>query len=388
MTAALEPRLFALNVVDHPEAGSTVGIIAKRTYTLRRGICEVAEEQLALVEVPAMNDDASMLLHDLDTVLNRSAVDVIVTGHAYPPRTGLQAFDASVRVGSLQRQLRVFGERRCDRAHSGRARFRDAGEIEPVDLAWSSAYGGADPVTARLRGDPIERFCSEHGQPYNPCFGSFAYPRNRAGKGYLVEASDEALAACMLPQLEDPAQLLTPETLAVGRPDWWPAGPPVAALGWLSYNYFPRAAMVGLVPYVDAERFPADSLFEVQSDVLPAKSIAAVMPLAERVTIAVAQQAAVGMRCPDLPAAGAAVVLENLHPRSSTLSFQLPAERPQLLLQLPAAEPIELEAKIRTVHIEPDYDRISFVFVGEHQEPAFVGSGKRAHLRWAVKWAT
>lgn len=383
-TAEAIPRLYALNVVDHPQAGSQIGVVAKRTYCVRNGTCLVADEQLALVEEPLLSDDASMLIHDIDTVLNRTQVDVIVSGHAYPPHVA-RSFDARVSVGTLERRLRVFGDRTCARERSGRLRFSEPTELGPVDLSWTSAYGGADRVSAQKFGDPIQQFCQETKQPYEPVFGSYAYPRNRAGKGYLVDASDEALAACALPNLEDPEQLLTPESLVIGQPGFWPSGPRVAALGWLSYNYFPRSAMLGLFTYFDQERFAADSFYEVRAGVLQPQTIAASMPLAKRMEIAVAQQAAPGMRVAEL-AANAAVELQHLHRAHALWQFTLAGEVPSMLLQLPDGPPIDLSPQIRTVYIEPDHDRVSLVWVGEHREATPVGPGKLGKIKCAAKW--
>jgi Uncharacterized protein conserved in bacteria (DUF2169) len=164
-----------------------------------------------------------------------------------------------------------------------------------------------------------------------------------------------------------------------------PSGPPVAALGWLSYNCFPRAAMVGLPPLFDFSRFTPDTLFEVRQGLLPAASIAQRTPLGQRMSLGAAQQSAVGMRSAEL-AEGAPVALENLHPAQRAWSFTLPTERPRLMLQMPDERPAELNAQIRTVHIEPDSDRVSIVYVGEHHDPSFVGPGRREKIRCAVKW--
>lgn len=83
------PRVSALNVTDHPDKGSQVGVIAKRTYLVRGGRCVAADEQAALVEEPQMSEDDSELLHDFDIGLNRRQADVIVQGKAHPPRKGL-----------------------------------------------------------------------------------------------------------------------------------------------------------------------------------------------------------------------------------------------------------------------------------------------------------
>src|SRR5882672_3206332 len=132
------PRLSAFNVVDHPEKGSQAGVIAKRTYLIRNGRCVVSDEQEPLVEVPATTKDEVILTHDLDTVLNRKQVDVILAGKA---RTAAPArsFDIRVRVGGLERLLRVFGPRRCYRT-AGQLRFSEPEPVKEMDVDWTSAY--------------------------------------------------------------------------------------------------------------------------------------------------------------------------------------------------------------------------------------------------------
>jgi hypothetical protein len=380
------PRLFALNITDHPDGkGSQVGIIAKRTYQVRAGRCFVADEQVPLVEVPRVTDDKVGLLHDMDIVLNRRQTDVVVIGKARPPRKQERSFDLRVRVGMLDRSLRAFGDRRCVRTADGRLRFSEPEPIEEIEVGWGAAYGGVDEEARKRHGDPIEGFCKEAGQPYDPRFGLYAYPRNRAGKGYLVELTAEALDACAPPNLEDPRLLLTPETLAVGRPDRWPLGAPVAALGWLNYNCFPRSAMVGMPPHFDAASCPAASFFEVAMGVLNPNSIAPQMALPKRFDLAAAQQSAIGMRAPEI-APGAPVELLNLNPQLPSWTFALPREMPSLALQMPDQKAVALEPKIRTVLLEPELERLCIVWVGEHREPAPVGPGKRKQIRHGVRW--
>ncbi|HXI58131.1 MAG TPA: DUF2169 domain-containing protein, partial [Polyangia bacterium] len=201
------PRLAAVNVTDHPERGSQVGIVAKRTYTVCAGRCVVADEQVALVEDARLSDDDAALLHDVDIVLNRRQADIIVLGKARAPRK-TRSFEVRVRIGSLDRRVFAFGDRRCWRAADGRLQFSDAEPTDEIDLDWTSAYGGLDEASLKMNGDPFEAFYAEAQQPYHPRFGLYAYPRNRVGKGYLVEASPEALETCSLPNLEEPQALL------------------------------------------------------------------------------------------------------------------------------------------------------------------------------------
>lgn len=379
------PRLAALNVTDHPDKGSQVGVIAKRTYVVRGGRCVVADQQVALVEEPQIAEDGVDLLHDIDTALNRRQVDVVVLGKAHPPRTA-GTFELRVRVGALDRRVLVFGSRRCWRDPSGRLRFSDPEPVEDLSLGWTSAYGGVDLQALRAQGDPIEALARESGQDYDAKFGLYAYPRNRVGKGYLIEATDDALATCALPNLEDPSHLLTPERLVRKHRDRWPEGPPVAGLGWLSYASFPRSGMLGMTSPYDPNLCPPESFVEVKMGLLKAKSISPVCPLPERLDLGAAQESAVGMRAPEVMP-GASIELHNCHPQLAIWAFTLPRETPNLAVQLPDQKPITLEPKIRTVLLQPELNRVCLVWVGEHREPAPVGPGKRALIKHGVLWS-
>ncbi|HTU58596.1 MAG TPA: DUF2169 domain-containing protein [Polyangiales bacterium] len=381
-----EPRgsWFALNVVNGFAGGSIVGVIAKRTYRVAGGACWVADAQLALTEAPSATDDNVVLLQDMDTSLQRRQVDVIVHGKARvaTPRT---AFDVRLRVGTLDRVLRVFGERACSLSTWGKPLFSYAARVESVDLSWHNAYGGVDRVALAKHGDPLEQHYRELQEPYQAEFGAYAYPRNRAGKGYLIEATAEALAACHLPNLEEPADLLTPERLIVGHPQRWPLGPAVAAVGFLNYNYFPRSAMLALAPPFDSKHILPTDFFEVRMKVLRPESIADVMPIQNRLDLGCAQQSALGMRMAHV-APGERVEFTHVHPHFERWSFSLPNEYPSLLLKLPDQATTELEPKIRTLLFEPELDRLSIVWVGERAEAMPIGPGKREQIRCAVRW--
>jgi hypothetical protein len=372
-------------VTGHPGGGSQVGVIAKRTYRVVGRRCVVADEQVPLVEEPRFSDDCAVLLHDLDCVLNRTQVDVVVAGYARPPRASISSFDLRIRVGCLDRRLAVFGDRRCYRSASGRLRFSSAGPVDSVSLDGTSSYGGFDRVALERHGDPLLELREKQKQPYSPRFGRFSYPRNRAGKGYLIEPTDEALEACALPNLEEPAYLLSPERLPVQAPERWPAGPMVAALGWLSYGDFPRAAMLGIPPSYDPGACPPASFFEVRTGMMTADTVAPAVAMSRRLDLRAAQQSAPGMRIPALDP-GAPVSIVNAHPTMPIWEFALPAEMPLLALQMPGAKPVGIEPRIRTVYIQPELDRVSLVWVGEHQEATFVGPGKRALIKHGVQW--
>lgn len=381
----MSDRLSMVNVVDHPRGGSQVGVVAKRTYRVLSGRCVPADEQVPLVEGPRFSEDRSALLHDTDCVLHRRETDIVLDGSARPPRTGLPTFDMRIRVGTLDRTFVVFGDRRCHRDAGGRLRFTAPRPLDAVPLDWTTSYGGFDAVALERNGDPLLELKKLAKEPYSPRFGRYAYPRNRAGKGYLIEATNAALEACALPNIEDPSQLVSPERLAIGAPESWPTAPIVAATGWLSYANFPRAAMLGMPPAYDAAASPPASFFEVKVAAMSTQSIDPSTPLAKRLDLRVAQQSAIGMRLSDV-APGTRVAVVNVHPKSPLWEFSLSSEVPLLALQMPGVKPIRLEPKIRTLYIQPDLDRVSVVWLGEHEEATPVGPGKRALIKHGVEW--
>ena len=63
----------------------------------------------------------------------------------------------------------------------------------------------------------------------------FRYPRNPAGRGYLVELDPAASDEFLLPQLEDPSDLVTPERLLCDWIESWHRMPLPQATGWVNY---------------------------------------------------------------------------------------------------------------------------------------------------------
>jgi len=385
--AAPEPRLFALNITDHPDGrGAQVGLVAKRTYRVSAGRCVVAEEQVPLVELPETNDDRSVLLHDMDTVLNRRQADIVVTGKIRALRKE-RRLDVHVRVGSLSRRLRAFGDRRCLRGSDGRLRFSDPDPIEEIDVGWTAAYGGVDEVARKKYGDPIEGFCKDARQPYNPRFGLFAYPRNPVGRGYLLEPTSAAFEACELPLIEDPESVLTPDSLV--RKDFvcWPEGPAVAGFGWLSHAFFPRSAMLGARPLVyDGNRIPASAFHEVRRGEIHEAAVRGDRPFQERLDVGVAQASAIGMRAKAV-GPGDGVALHGLHPRESRWTFRIPSEVPRMHARFVGEKTIELPAPaIRTVLIQPDEDRLTLVWTSELLLASAPGPKRLEGLQHLVVW--
>lgn len=384
MSTKLPPRSSSVELRKRLEGGWVVGVVAKRTYRVVGERCELDPEQVSLVEEPDM-DESGQLTHDSDRILQRRQVDVVVLGHARSLERR-PAFEVAVVLGPERRTLAVFGERRLERTRTGQLALSPPVALEKVPLTWSHAYGGVDRTLLEKLGDPLVELAAAFGTRLGPEQTSYAYPRNPHGRGYLLEASPEALAATALPHLENPAALLTGDNILRPDPELWPLAPPPAATAWLPYVYFPRACQVGLpTPLYSRDHIQAADFAEVRDGLLQARALVKGAPITERVDTASAQGAAPGMRFADV-SPGMHVSLSNVHPQRSVWRWQLPSERPRLAIRLKGGQPDELAAQIRSLVIEPDLDRVSIVWVGERSLEPPLTPEQLAKVDYGLKW--
>lgn len=382
---AEQPRVSAALAGHHVEGGWVFGVVAKRTYLVTGTRCQLHPEQIPLVEDLVLGDDDHQLEHDVDLVLQRAQADIVVRGHAYP-HEGRAVLEASIAVGDFRRRLAVFGDRTLERGHDGRLRFSPPLGFERMPLSWDRAYGGVDQIALREIGDPFQEVMAERGEEPDPTWGLFSYPRNPAGRGYLIEDHPDAIAACRLPNLEEPLTLLDPTTIVRGDFMLWPSGPLPACTGWLHHSYFPRSVHFGHPPrvYHDEAIRPRD-FFEVQGGWLQPEAVLLRAPVTRRLDRRAAQQSALGMRT-DVVEPSARVELVNLHPRQARWRFDLPGESPRMAFKLPDAPAAYLRPAIRTVLIEPDLDRVVVVWAGEAQIPLPMTPKKMDDLQHGVVW--
>lgn len=361
MTAA---RVSAVLTAVDPQAQWILGVVAKRTYGVANGQLTEASAQIGLFEQPVLAEDQLTFEHDTDLMLRKREVDVVITGHAYPHENDRRS-TVEIRVGAFRRTLQVTGDRRIELDSQGRARFSPPERFERVSLGWERAYGGHDAAALETYGDPTERLRREAGIDDGPAFGLYAYPRNPAGRGYLVELTERAIELCRLPNLEDPARLLTPERVVYGNSLGWPGGPPPASTAWLPYSFFPRMTLLGFpAPPFDAEAYPIERFDEVRTGLIPERSLADDTHVATLHDLRAAQSSAPGMRMEAI-APGTPVTITHAHPQHASWSFALPRQPPKMMLRLANEAPREVRPAIRTLLIEPDEDRVCLVWVGE-----------------------
>ncbi|HVT09943.1 MAG TPA: DUF2169 domain-containing protein [Polyangia bacterium] len=343
-----------------PEGRNILAVLAKATFRLiPNGRVVLADEQLPLNEAIVRDRERRLLQTDTDLYPHKGATDVVLKGHAYADRP-VPSFKVSLRVSQAYKSIQVTGDRTCHLSTTGRLVFSPPAPVEKVPLRYDHAYGGEDKAAAAKYGDPY----AELARSLPPELAGvqprhYSYPRNPAGRGYLLEATPAALESLKLPNLEDPLELLSPERLAVGSVDRWPEQPLPQAMDWVSLSWFPRVAFCGFVP---AHAPPAKPIAEVQrghapADILTAKAVA------QKFSPRAANGASLGLQLPYLKG-GEEIELLNLHPMAPRLTLRLPTQRPRIWTDGRNGKLKETEPVIHTVLLEPDESRLSVLWRG------------------------
>jgi hypothetical protein len=208
----LEP-LFLRDEHGHP----VLAVLIKGTFAIAAdGRCQAAEKQLPLnLTGESFGDDpaTSSLKYEPEVAFFKPATDVVMNGHAYAPRSGTTEMMVGLRVGPVQKQVRVCGDRAWYRA-GGKVGVTRAATFEKMPLTWERSFGGWD----RSHQDPRRHTCEL---------------RNPVGVGYRSAGLFEE--QIRLPNLEAPGEPIK----AFGDQ------PAPAGFGFVSSHWQPRAALAG-----------------------------------------------------------------------------------------------------------------------------------------------
>ncbi len=359
-------------------------LLCKRTYRIDPGgRATLAAEQVPLFDEPIIDHDrpGPLFLHDSDIYPWKPLTDVLLNGHAYAPAPG-PSFNAGVLVGTHAKHLAVIGNRRVTLSQTGRLLFSGADPVEKMPVSSDFAYGGLDAVAEARLGDPAAAIKACLPPEHRRRASLYLYPRNFAGRGYLIEATPEAVEAVELPNLEDPSDRLTPDRLVVGNVDAWPKMPLPWSFGMLDFGCFPRVGYAGVVPNHE----PSLGVFSEITRGFAGASI--VNPIFEspddRMDSRFTNCGSLGLQLPDLKG-NEAIVLHNLHRKHEKLSFSLPGERPRM--SLPAAGGLErVEAALATVMLEPDEDRVTLLWRGTIAAKRAYLPDELARMPFLVEW--
>lgn len=167
-----------------PDGKTFLTVIVKGTYTITdQGQAVTAGEQLPVEfgDVPFDQENAGSNKFEADVAPFKPRTDIVLVGHAYAPAGRLvTAIDVSLRVGRLQKVLRVFGDRKWIDVGSP----TDPQPFDKMPIVYERAYGGIDMT------------------------GGGYLPSNLAGCGYFAKIDKKSVEGSPLPNIEDPGYLI------------------------------------------------------------------------------------------------------------------------------------------------------------------------------------
>jgi hypothetical protein len=381
---ALPPTVARQMSGTDPGGANILAVLVKATYVLLAdGRVLESREQLPLTDALVRDpDDERLLADDTDLYPHKLATDVVLKGHAYAasPRP---TFDVALRVSTASKLIHVVGDRRCTLSRAGRIVFSAPEPVTKVPLRYDRAYGGEDAAATAKHGNPYDelaRFLGPELANLKPSYWS--YPRNPAGRGFLVEGTAEAVEQLVLPNLEDPLDPLRPDRLVCGQLGHWPGMPLPQALGWVDVGWFPRLAYFGFVPEHEPPERP---IAEVARGYAPADILQS-KPIVEKFDFRCANGAALGLQLPYL-VGGEEIELANLHPEAARVLFRLPKQRPQIWTDGRNGKLNETKPVIHSVIIEPDEARFSIVWRGSAPALRPYMPEELEKMPFLVRWA-
>jgi hypothetical protein len=344
-----------------PNGQWLLSVVAKRTYTVTDGgRCVPEGEQLPLSsDIEESAESPGLVEQDLDLYPVKPLTDVIIKARAYAGRART-SLEATIRIGRVEKRVLVVGDRRCSMSATGRVVFSEPEPFEVMPMSFDRAYGGRDRAAEAKHGNPFEALKPFLGVELNMDNQSpYVYPKNPCGRGYLIEATEEALEMLRLPNLEDPKDLLSPDRLALGEDGLWPYMPMPQGLGWLSHGWFPRMAFAGIPQEFTPSKMPIP---EVARGFVP-EELLAPGRIEEKFSLRFANGAPVDLQLPFLDP-GEIIELTNLHPRRERFTLTLPGDRPRISTDGRNGKLNPTEPVIHTLIIEPDASRVSIVWRG------------------------
>ena len=164
--------------------------VVKGTFALGANGVALAKEQEPIVMVDEFWDDPakSSIKRASEMGLPKLTTDVLLRGHAYAPGGNASSVDVRLRVGELQKHVRVFGNRVWQ---SGLLSHKISPPelFQKIPLRYELAFGGTD------------------AEPKNPDKADYE-PRNPVGRGLVPRNSERKTAGTLLPNIEFPTLLI------------------------------------------------------------------------------------------------------------------------------------------------------------------------------------
>lgn len=200
------------------KAGNKVWlVVVKATFDINPdGICHLASsnDPVRQLAVPYGEFGQSSLRYETDLFGVKPTTDVLVQGDAIAPRgRAVTALDVSLRIGPIDKRLRVTGDRNWEGGVLG-LRSSSPEPFVRMPLVYERAYGGWDRSARDVKQHRLDE-------------------RNPVGTGFAVRA--ENCKGMSLPNIEYPDQLIVD----------WKSRPTPAGFNVVDCAWSPRRELAG-----------------------------------------------------------------------------------------------------------------------------------------------
>lgn len=199
------------------DGAETLLVIVKATYTLNANeILEPAKEQKEVIMADEFVGDVgtSSIKYESDLALFKPGLDVVLVGHAWNNNSMTEYVDVLLKFNDTSKAIRVFGDRFWRKNIIGYSITKPK-PFETIPLIYELAFGGTDDTASDT---------TMASEPYNPI-----------GCGFRSKKSRTEINGTMLPNLEDPENLInSPKDM-----------PSPACFGFVSRDWEPRKSYAG-----------------------------------------------------------------------------------------------------------------------------------------------
>ncbi len=310
----------------------------------------------------------SLLLRDSDCWAWKSFTDVVVQGTArtQTPRQSLEVLlSVQGKRASFERTLSVTGDRWVDRGATGLV-LSEAVPFTEMPLTYDRAYGGTDELAEERQSDEetLNYFVKQVSREDNEELSAFSYPRNFAGRGYLIEM--DGAPGLAWPNLEFPEDRLRLSALAKPLYEWGDRPYP-AAFDWFHHTWFPRSAHLLDLPPIHDDKIPdAERRLGLFEEGWENKSVQtrSIHPFAN---------GAHPYLCRKRLSGDETVKVTHTSPDGRDFVAKLPGLEPKVALKLVGDSKVVIPASLDLVFVETDSMQVTLVYRSTHLT-------KREHL--------
>lgn len=298
-----------------PQGGHILSVLLKRTYRIEAGkVCARADEDRPINPGEVFWDTPmnSSVRFESDFAPFKLQTDLVLIARGQAPGgRPTQQCIVSVQVGEHLKRIQVTGDRMALFTAKDRDPvFTDPQPFVDMGLRYERAYGGSDVFSDKSTVYP--------------------YPRNPLGSGFAVLNTKESVDQLLLPNLEDPEDLLTPPRMCIGDFSKWVDQPQPMGFGWFPKTWQPRCGLAGILP---ADRAAEQELRALYAKLLTAEERGHYLRHGlPDMDFRFFNGASAGLSLPFL-SGGETVRTQNLSPEGQ-LEFTLPQDRPRIALDI------------------------------------------------------